>query len=146
MFVLKNFVNIIQAIILFFNFFESKFPYFFYERTVLSSYRNQSFLTNVSILYSQKTSISKCIHIIPLKTPENQRFFWCFQGVKYGNIGQKWSKYYNSNTSTMFMDMHKNIAENYDISKTSKNTFWSISCFFFFRIILWNFRKNRLPW
>ena len=91
------------------------------------------------------------IQIYSYYTPKNTRkpkVFWCCQGVKYGNIGQKWSKYYNSNTSTMYMDMYKNISENYDISKTSKNTFWSISCcfFFFFRIILWNFRKNILPW
>ena len=37
------------------------------------------FLANVPILYS-------------LKRPENLKVFWCFQGIKNGNIGQKWVK------------------------------------------------------
>ena len=44
-----------------------KFPKFFWLKP---------FLANGPILY-------------PLKTPENL-VFWCFQGVKNGNIGQKW--------------------------------------------------------
>ena len=31
--------------------------------------------------------------LYPLKTPENQKFFWCFQGVKNGNIRQNWVKF-----------------------------------------------------
>ena len=33
--------------------------------------------------------------------------------------------------SMKIMDMYKNITENYDISKTTKDTFESISCFIF---------------
>ena len=31
--------------------------------------------------------------LYPLKIPENQKFFWRFQGVKNGNIRQKWVKF-----------------------------------------------------
>ena len=28
----------------------------------------------------------------PLKTSENRKVFWCFQGVEKGSIGNKWVK------------------------------------------------------
>ena len=41
-------------------------------------------LTNLSILHPQENTRKFVTILDPLKTPEKQRFFWTFQGVKMG--------------------------------------------------------------
>ena len=36
--------------------------------------------------------VPNALFLYPLKTSENRKVFWCFQGVEKGCIGNKWVK------------------------------------------------------
>ena len=52
----------------------------------------ESISYNWSLLYSLDPFVPNAPFLYPLKTSENRKVFWCFQGVEKVCIGNKWVK------------------------------------------------------
>ena len=79
-----------------------------------TSFRNSSpfnlFVPNAPLIY-------------PLKTSENRKVFWCFQGVEQGWIGNRWVNLFQAN-----------------VPHNTKTVSWLATCLWY---IHWLFRRVR---
>ena len=100
------------------------------RKVVLSwSYRNETLVWNrwrdiipKTVIPSFNPCFPNTLFHNPLKTSENRKVFWCFQGVEKGCIGNKWVKYtYFLVSPKTLKNLLKKQAASFQYNKASKS-------------------------